>query len=127
MDRTIEPYNLLKESFYEKRIDIAYNEILESELIHLELIKGIKVDHPPKHSKDLADAVAGVVFSISQNAPKGLLGAGSLLTTSKGIDIAPALKQHEQYKQREAKMRRLQEYVKRQDDIHNDLKRRGVI
>lgn len=47
VDRTIDPYNILKEAFYEKRIDIPFVEELDRELRRLELVKGVKVDHPP--------------------------------------------------------------------------------
>ena len=47
VDRTIEPYNILKAAFYEKRIDLPFYKPLEEELMKLELVRGIKVDHPP--------------------------------------------------------------------------------
>ena len=58
VDRTIDAYNIVKEAFYEKRIDVPYYEHLERELVRLEIIKGDKVDHPPGSSKDVSDAVA---------------------------------------------------------------------
>lgn len=70
MDRQLEPYNLLKEAIYEERIDIPYHEVLSRELSNLELVNGNKVDHPPKGSKDVADAVAGVIANIAENTPK---------------------------------------------------------
>ncbi len=45
VDRTIDPYNILKAAFYEKRIDLPYYEPLEKELMKLELVRWIKVDH----------------------------------------------------------------------------------
>ena len=47
MDRTVDAYNILKESFYENRIDIPHAEFLDSEPCRLELVRGVKVDHPP--------------------------------------------------------------------------------
>lgn len=47
VDRTVDAYNILKESFYENRIDIPHVEFLDSELCRLELVRGVKVDHPP--------------------------------------------------------------------------------
>lgn len=64
VDKTIDPYNLLKAAIYEKRIDLPYYEPLDKELIRLELIKWIKVDHPQNGSKDCSDAVAWVVFNV---------------------------------------------------------------
>lgn len=67
VDRTIDPYAALKEALYEDRITCHELNILKSELERLELVGGEKVDHPAKGSKDVADAVAGVVFNIMKS------------------------------------------------------------
>ena len=46
VDREIDPYNILKSAVYEKRIDVPYYKPLDEELLKLELVRGIKVDHP---------------------------------------------------------------------------------
>ena len=46
VDRTVDAYNALKEAIYEKRISMYPHTVLKSELVRLELIKGVKVDHP---------------------------------------------------------------------------------
>lgn len=67
-DKTTEPYEYLKTCLYQDRINFQDHEILKVELAGLEInTKKRKVDHPPKGSKDLADAVCCAVFSASQN------------------------------------------------------------
>lgn len=64
MDKTIEPYMAYRDIIYQDRIDSVPNELLQYELQtleHLE-IKG-KIDHPPKGSKDIADAVCGAIYA----------------------------------------------------------------
>ena len=66
MDRDIRPYQILKTTINDGRLDIPNNDVLLRELNRLELdTKKGKVDHPPGGSKDLADALAGVVFRLS--------------------------------------------------------------
>ncbi len=68
MDSTTEPYEYLRRALYDDRIIMVDNEIARVELANLEhhADKGI-VDHPPKGSKDIADAICGVTFAISTN------------------------------------------------------------
>lgn len=75
IDRQVLPYHDLREAIYEDRIsfppymvvyrpgDTELVEILVKELTEL-VDNGAKVDHPDKGSKDVADAVAGVVFTL---------------------------------------------------------------
>lgn len=75
VDKTKLPYHDLSEAIYEDRIefprylvnykiddtnptDIVYKEL--SELMDM----GRKIDHPPKGSKDVADAIAGVCYTL---------------------------------------------------------------
>lgn len=68
MDRTTEPYEEFRRAFYEDRIAIIDNPELRVELSQLELnSEKQKIDHPPKGSKDIADAVCGSVFAIRQS------------------------------------------------------------
>jgi len=63
VDRTTDAYNRLKALLHEGRF--AYftgtpaMERFEREYRSLELVHGVKVDHPPGGSKDVADAIAG--------------------------------------------------------------------
>jgi len=45
-------------------------ELLFSELTELKIMRGNRVDHPRKLSKDLADAVCGAVFGAISHTPK---------------------------------------------------------
>jgi len=60
----LDAYETMKEEIYQGLVRYyKYTPFLD-ELKRLELIKGKKVDHPPKGSKDIADAVAGVVYAL---------------------------------------------------------------
>ena len=63
VDRTMEAYEALRELIHERRIECHRQEELKRELSELEVHEGRKVDHPVKGSKDLADAVAGAVWT----------------------------------------------------------------
>lgn len=69
VDRTMEPYENLKTALYEGRVLMYRYEPLLEELRKLQkdLVRR-KVDHPdePGASKDVADALAGCLFSLSQ-------------------------------------------------------------
>jgi hypothetical protein len=68
VDRTMAPYDLLKTALYENRIHYYEYEPLLRELKSLEhdRVKG-KVDHPVAGSKDVADALAGCVYTLTEN------------------------------------------------------------
>ena len=74
VDRTIVPYYDLREALYEGRLALPTVmsrvrpsdppiDILRKELLELQDM-GLKIDHPPRGSKDIADAIAGVVTSL---------------------------------------------------------------
>lgn len=83
MDRTTEAYDTLKGAFYEKRIRTQQHNYLAIELRNLQRVPTsggrVKIDHPKlmtgadgnqvRGTKDVADALAGVVWSISQRSP----------------------------------------------------------
>lgn len=68
VDTSMDPYNTLKDSLYMEAVELPDHEVLKTELKQLEVIKGKKVDHPHKGSKDCADAVAGAVYKAVRNA-----------------------------------------------------------
>lgn len=74
IDRTIDPYNVLKEAIYEARLDIPYYDIFDKEIRHLELLQGVKVDHPQFWSKDITDAVAWVCYQVISHTNYKSLG-----------------------------------------------------
>lgn len=66
MDRDLEPYEYLRAALYEQRVLIPKHVKCQRELLSLEHdVRRGKVDHPPKGSKDLSDALAGVVHGLS--------------------------------------------------------------
>ena len=64
VDRTMDAYHSLKEAFDEERLDTYEYAVLLKECGELErdLIKR-KIDHSPKGSKDVSDALSGAVHS----------------------------------------------------------------
>jgi len=64
VDRTLEPYETLKELIHARRFNCYHYEPFVKEYTRLELVKGKKVDHPLHGSKDVSDAVAGACFRI---------------------------------------------------------------
>ena len=55
---------------YEERVAIPMIPLLLEEMSELKIMKGNRVDHPRKKSKDLADAVSGAVFGAISHTPK---------------------------------------------------------
>jgi hypothetical protein len=55
---------------YEERVSIPRIPILLEEMSELKIMKGNRVDHPRKKSKDLADAVCGAVFGAISHTAK---------------------------------------------------------
>lgn len=61
-------YDTLLTSIYDGRLRGYWNDILvEEELLKLRLFGNNKIDHPSTGSKDLADALAGSVYSCVEN------------------------------------------------------------
>lgn len=72
VDKTLEPYEALREAIYTNRLAMPNNDLLRGELAGLELNlnanagKG-KVDHTPIIGKDAADAMCGAIFNASMS------------------------------------------------------------
>jgi len=66
MDTTSIPYDFTKSAFYDGRIKAPVHDKALSEMMRLERNpqSGL-IDHPPNFSKDCSDAVAGVVFGLT--------------------------------------------------------------
>lgn len=65
VDTSMEPYDTLKTALYENRLFFYNYPVLVRELQQLERdAVRRKVDHPPKGSKDCADALAGVCYTL---------------------------------------------------------------
>jgi hypothetical protein len=68
VDRTSEPYEYLRECLYEGRLALVDSPTLKRELKQLERNPETGViDHPPRGSKDVADAVCGAIFTASRS------------------------------------------------------------
>lgn len=66
MDTSTSPYESVKNALYEGRLSIPMHKKLASELIGLEKdMKRNKIDHPSTGSKDISDALAGVVYGLT--------------------------------------------------------------
>jgi hypothetical protein len=55
---------------YEERLVMPTIDLLFEELTELKIMKGNKVDHPRKSSKDLADAVCGAIYGAISHTPR---------------------------------------------------------
>ena len=63
-------YEDLAMMIYEERVSIPRIPILLEEMSELKIMRGNRVDHPRKKSKDLSDAVTGAVFGAISHTPK---------------------------------------------------------
>jgi len=72
MDKDMTPYETLRTALYDERVQCYHNQILERELVQLEQGEK-KIDHPATHggSKDLADALAGVIYNCEESWRSG--------------------------------------------------------
>lgn len=97
VDRSLDPYNSLKEAIFEERLDMYEHPVLLKELSRLErdLIKN-KVDHPPRGSKDVSDALAGAVYNATMYVTKNAstLAMGETYIEGAAERVIEAAKSH---------------------------------
>ncbi|MBT3556970.1 MAG: hypothetical protein HOC63_15985 [Rhodospirillales bacterium] len=68
VDRDAGPYELLRGCLNEGRVAMTENLLLQKELLSLERVGDLgKIDHPPRGSKDVADAVCGAIYSAQKS------------------------------------------------------------
>jgi hypothetical protein len=86
VDRTNDPYEKLKSAIYEDRLSMyAYKPFID-EILALEYDRNRgKVDHLPHLSKDVTDAVAGVIEGLSRMSAKIPIGFSMGVSSSKEI------------------------------------------
>jgi hypothetical protein len=66
MDITTAPYDMLKNALYQSRISLPKHAKVEMELASLEKdTKKNKIDHLSTTSKDVSDALAGIVYGLT--------------------------------------------------------------
>jgi len=65
-------YEDLAMMIYEERVAIPMIPLLLEEMSELKIMKGNRVDHPRKKSKDLADAVCGAVFGAISHTQRNM-------------------------------------------------------
>lgn len=66
VDRTTEPYDVLKAALYDGRVNLPSDSHLLGELLGLEMdYERGKIDHRPTGSKDVADSLAAVVHGLT--------------------------------------------------------------
>ena len=66
LDKTPAPYEFTKSALYEGRVLAPEHQKCREELYSLERdLRTGKIDHPPGGSKDVADALAGVVYGLT--------------------------------------------------------------
>lgn len=73
-----QPYDTLKNTFYEERIEVFDDEDLIDELTHLEKYENGKVDKPMGGTDDAAQCLAGSVF-LASKAKEEVLASGAVL------------------------------------------------
>lgn len=67
VDRKMEAYEYFRSAIYEDRVALCESDLLLEEIVMLEHnVEKEKVDHPPKGSKDVSDAVCGAIYNASQ-------------------------------------------------------------
>jgi phage terminase large subunit-like protein len=63
VDRTTEPYIVLKNLLGRKLIELPDNDILQRELVELKYEGSNKIDHPVGGSKDISDSLCGAIYN----------------------------------------------------------------
>jgi len=77
----IEHYTSFKESAYSGKVEYVRNEKFLEEMKSVELIRGMKIDHPKSGSKDVADAVVNLCWHLKpENALDGVREAPVYVT-----------------------------------------------
>jgi len=116
MDKDTFAYDVTKQAFYDGRVKCPEHERALTELIRLELdVKKQKIDHPPNGSKDVADAMAGVIYGLTMRREVWskhsipLTRIPAYLTVKK--DPAPLQESRERGRTPFAEMPRVQQYT----------------
>lgn len=85
VDRTREPYLALKRCLIAGMLDLPQHDILKDEILGLE-DNGKKVDHSSDTSKDIADGVAGALFTCREKEQSAVSSAKEYFAQQKNAD-----------------------------------------
>jgi hypothetical protein len=92
----LEMYDCLRKLLHEDRIyfprNSAWSLKLKDELINLQLINGVKIDHRPDKSKDLSDCVAAIAWQLVGTAQSNWLTSKELSIKIPAKPAPPAYK-----------------------------------
>jgi hypothetical protein len=64
-DKTAAPYEVAKAAFYDGRVELPTDDHALKEILSLEMDSKGHIDHPKDFSKDVADAIACVIYAIT--------------------------------------------------------------
>lgn len=99
-DNICQPYQYLKNTIYEERVELFENNLLTEELLGLERNNSNgKIDHSPSsiNSKDSADALCGAIWNASQHGEEFNFEFGETLDTI--VDVSSQSSQDNMDKQ----------------------------
>lgn len=82
VDKKMDAYATLLELMTTRRIDYWPDELFMTEVEHLEFVQGKKIDHGPRHGKDLSDAVAGIAMTLTPLLRPGDTASTGVATTA---------------------------------------------
>lgn len=86
VDESTYPYDFTKNALYDRRVSMPTHKKCALELISLEKdVKKNKIDHPPHGSKDVSDALAGVVYGLTMRKETWLNNGISLGEIPQGV------------------------------------------
>ena len=92
-DKICKPYQYMRSTIYEERIEMYDGKLLTEEFLGLERDNNSgKIDHSPSgiNSKDQADAITGATWNASQHAEEFNFEYGDLLTTTVEVSAQSA-------------------------------------
>ena len=79
-------YDTLMTAIYDRRLRGYWSELLvEDELLKLKLINNTKIDHPTKGTKDLADSLAGAIYTCAKNISHDMEVEIEIVNTGPGV------------------------------------------
>lgn len=104
VDASEEPYIGLKNILNDQRIELIRNDLRDTELVKLQRVNN-KIDHPPKGSKDISDALCGACFTLVKEhatagpSPSRVSGAISAVNGARnrgpsGFNMFPGLNRY---------------------------------